>query len=118
MNGVRRVAPGSSTGSRHAPLKKLRLQQQLAGRLPPVQVAMGLGGVGQLVDVLDAEFQLARPDPAEDVVAALQQLLAGGGVVAERRAGGEERALRVQELQVERRDRAAGGAEEDLVAPR
>src|SRR5439155_18168035 len=61
----------------------------------------------------DRDSQLAVPDPVEYLAGALKEVFPGCGIVEERRARQVERALLIQDLRVDRRDRAARLSEEN-----
>src|SRR4051794_32343957 len=58
------------------------------------------GGLGQRVRPVDAELQLTGGDPVEHVAGAPEELLTGGDVVAEARASAVERALAVEDVEI------------------
>src|SRR3712207_5532 len=105
-----------SRGPRLASPPLLRDEDEFAGGLAAFEVAVGLGGVGERVGTPDADVEVALPDPGEEALGAPHEFLAGRCVVGEGRPGEEEAALLVEGLDVERRDGAARGAEEDHVA--
>src|SRR2546427_11179088 len=102
----------------HGAPRALRDQEDLARGLPALERAMCLGGLGQRELVLDAQLDLPVLDPAQDFTRPLDQLLARADVVVEAGPLQEERAAHVEDLEVERRHRNAGPAEEDHVSPR
>src|SRR5262249_26516768 len=68
---------------------------------------MGVGRALQGELELGAELELAVADPAQELVRALEELGARDDVVVEARAGQEQRALRVENLRIERANRPA-----------
>src|ERR1700727_3063403 len=87
--------------------KPLRPQQQLAGGAPGGQVFVPLRGIGQRIGGPDADRELTRGDPAEQVAGPSEQFVAVGDVAGHGRAGQVERAAVVEALRVERGNLAA-----------
>src|SRR5215472_3653338 len=95
-----RVGGGSTPpAARVASLR--RDQQDLAGRVPTFERPVRFGGLREREFVLEPKLELAVTDPAEDVVRALHQLFPRRNVVVQARPCHEERAARVDDLQVE-----------------
>ena len=67
-------------------------EEQLAGGLAAFEVAVCVRGVGERVDVLDAQLERAVGHGVEDGVGAGLEVFAGCDVVLERGAGDVERA--------------------------
>ena len=67
-------------------------EEEFAGGLAGFEVAVGVGGVGEGVDVFEAEFEGAVGYGVEDVFGAGFEVGAGGDVVLEGGTGDVERA--------------------------
>src|SRR5258708_31856143 len=100
------------------PGQPLRYQQQLAGSLSRLQIAMRTLSFFQLVDVRDAQLQFARSDHIEDIARTLLQFLPAGNVMHQRWPGEEQRSLLRQLDGIKRRNRSAGAAEQNQVSAR
>src|SRR5450759_1287555 len=87
-------------------------EDDLSGRLAPFERAVGFGRIGERIASPDPYVQSARQYGLVQLPCAPAELLRGGHVEAERRPGDEQRAGRVEPLQIERGDLAAGAAEE------
>ena len=77
------------------------------------EISMGLGGFGEGVGVLDAEFERSGGYLVEDVCGAGFEVGAGSDVVLEGGAGDEEGAHGGEANEIEGRNGSAGSAEED-----
>src|SRR5437879_2865225 len=93
-------------------------QQELPRGAAAGEPLVRLGRLPERHRGLDPQPEPPRGDPPQHIAGAVVELLRGGRVVAERGAGEEERALGVEDLGVERRDRAARVTEQDQEAPR
>src|SRR5215510_3674574 len=89
----------------------LRQQYRRPGGLARLEIAVRLLRILERVLLIDRNLDLAARHHAEQVVGDRKQVLALGRIGVERRARAEERALLLQEIDIERLDRARGVAE-------
>ena len=88
-------------------------EEEFAGGFAGFEVAVGVGGVGEWVDVFEAELEGAAGYAVEDVFGAGFEVGGGGDVVLHGGAGDVERAHGGEADEVEGWDGSAGSAEED-----
>src|SRR5437588_10427940 len=93
-------------------------EDDLSRGLTCFQVAMRLGGFGELIFGIDAQFQFAFGDPAEDVSGAPRQFLRRRDVPGKARSRKNDGALRGEQLRIEGGELAAGASERDHHAAR
>src|SRR3712207_129083 len=84
--------------------------------LARLEVAVGLARLRERVGAADANLKGVVADPGQYTLGAPQELLARQGVPGQGGTGEEEGSLGVEGLRIQRRDRAARGAEEHHVA--
>ncbi len=88
-------------------------EEEFACGLAGFEVAVGVGGVGERVDVLEAELEGAVGYAVEDVFGAGLEFGASGDVILEGRTSDVERTHGGETDEIEGWDCAAGSAEED-----
>src|SRR5437016_6030510 len=76
-------------------------EDDLAGGLPCFQIAMGLGRFGERIFGIDAQFQFAFGDPAEDVSGAPRQLFGRRDVPGKARSRKNDGTLGGEQLRIE-----------------
>lgn len=70
----------------HLQQEQLRLQQQFASRLPPLNILSRALDILQRVDVMDPDVQPVLLDESPQLLGVLLELVAGGDVVVQRGA--------------------------------
>src|SRR5262249_11165699 len=93
-------------------------QEHLTRRLASLEGSVRIGRVLQRELELGAELELAVPDPAQELVRALEQLGPRDDVMIEGRASHEQRSLGIEHSQIEWPDGAARLAVERHHPPR
>ena len=71
----------------------LRLQQQLAGRLSSLEIAMSLGGVSKGIDFVNSQLEVAVDNRLQNIPGTPFEFFTRGGVVSQSRPCDEERPL-------------------------